>query len=43
MKQKHAGRALSTPIVLALAWSAVGIPLLWGIAETVGKTLALFQ
>jgi hypothetical protein len=43
MNEEHPRRAISTPIVLVLAWSAVGIPLLWGIAETVGKTFALFH
>jgi len=30
------------PVVLALAWLAVGAPLLWGVAQTVTKALALF-
>lgn len=28
---------------LVLAWCAVGIPLAWGVAETIAKTLALFR
>jgi len=28
---------------LVLAWAAVGLPLAWGVAETLRKTLALFQ
>jgi hypothetical protein len=28
---------------LALAWGFVGIPLLWGIAETITNALKLFQ
>jgi len=28
---------------LALAWLAVGAPLLWGIAETIKKALPLFS
>jgi hypothetical protein len=28
---------------LVLAWCAVGIPLMWGVAETILKTLALFR
>jgi hypothetical protein len=28
---------------LILSWTAVGIPLAWGVAETLRKTLALFQ
>jgi hypothetical protein len=31
------------PIVLALAWAAVGLPLLWGVAQTIRKTLSLFS
>jgi hypothetical protein len=30
-------------IVLVLAWLAVGVPLLWGVAQTVTKALALFN
>ncbi len=30
-------------IVLVLSWTAVGLPLLWGVAETLRKALALFQ
>lgn len=32
----------SSSISIALAWLAVGIPLAWGVAETVVKSLALF-
>jgi hypothetical protein len=28
---------------VVLAWLAVGIPLAWGVAETIAKTLALFR
>ena len=28
---------------LAVAWLIVGIPLLWGVAETFKKSLALFH
>ncbi|HTA88682.1 MAG TPA: hypothetical protein VK745_03880 [Polyangiaceae bacterium] len=28
---------------LGLAWLAVGVPLLWGVAQTVIKALPLFQ
>ena len=38
------GVASSSIIVkLVLAWGLVGIPLLWGILETVGNSLKLFQ
>jgi hypothetical protein len=30
-------------LVLAVAWLAVGLPLLWGVAQTVGKAAALFH
>lgn len=28
---------------LILAWGFVGIPLIWGVSETVAKALKLFQ
>lgn len=33
----------SSPISLALAWLAVGIPLAWGVSQTIIKSLALFK
>jgi hypothetical protein len=33
----------SSPLILALAWVAVGLPLAWGIAQTIMKALALFR
>jgi hypothetical protein len=32
----------TAPVKLALAWLAVGIPLAWGVVETLKKALALF-
>ena len=32
----------SNPLVIAAAWLAVAIPLLWGVAQTIKKALALF-
>jgi hypothetical protein len=32
----------SSVVVLLLAWLAVGVPLLWGVAATLKKALALF-
>ena len=29
--------------LLVLAWSAVGLPLLWGVVATIGKAMALFR
>jgi hypothetical protein len=33
----------SSPAILFLAWVAVGAPLLWGVAQTFKKALALFS
>jgi hypothetical protein len=33
----------SSWIAVALAWLAVGIPLAWGVAQTLVKSLALFK
>ena len=33
----------SSPISLALAWLAVGLPLAWGVSQTIIKSLALFK
>jgi hypothetical protein len=30
-------------VTLVLAWLAVGLPLLWGVLQTLQKTLALFK
>ena len=32
-----------TVVELALAWIVVAVPLLWGVAQTLNKALALFQ
>ena len=32
-----------SPVVLAVAWALVGLPLLWGVAETLRKAWALFS
>jgi len=31
------------PAVIAFAWAAVGIPLLWGVLNTLVKAIALFR
>jgi predicted signal transduction protein with EAL and GGDEF domain len=36
-------RPAHTWLALALAWLAVGAPLLWGVAQTVRKALPLFS
>lgn len=33
----------SSPIALALAWLAVGVPLAWGVSQTIVKSMALFK
>jgi hypothetical protein len=33
----------SSKAVVALAWLGVGLPLLWGVAMTIGKAAALFK
>lgn len=36
----------SSPLLvlrILLAWAVVGLPLLWGVSETVKKSLLLFQ
>jgi hypothetical protein len=33
----------SSPVALALAWLAVGVPLAWGVGQTLMKSLALFK
>jgi hypothetical protein len=33
----------SSPVALALAWLAVGVPLAWGVGQTLIKSLALFK
>jgi hypothetical protein len=33
----------SSPLILILAWLAVGLPLLWGVALTISKALVLFR
>lgn len=39
-----AGRApASSPAALLVAWAIVGIPAVWGVAQTVIKSLALFR
>jgi hypothetical protein len=33
----------SSPVSIALAWIAVGVPLAWGVSQTIIKSLALFN
>ncbi len=33
----------TSPVLLLLAWSFVGLPLAWGITQTIIKSMALFE
>ena len=33
----------TSPVTVIIAWIIVGIPLLWGVYQTLIKSLALFQ
>ena len=33
----------SSTVRLAIAWLFVGVPLIWGVAQVVAKSLALFR
>ena len=33
----------SSPIAVALAWLAVGVPLAWGVSQTIIQSMALFR
>jgi predicted signal transduction protein with EAL and GGDEF domain len=35
--------SIGTWLALVLSWLAVGVPLLWGVAQTVRKALPLFS
>lgn len=41
MAEPVSGR--SSPVAVAIAWLAVGIPLAWGVFQTLMKSLALFK
>jgi len=45
MSTRDANRSTSksSPLTLAIAWLAVGVPLLFGVAQTVTKAAALFH
>jgi hypothetical protein len=42
MKQQQT-QPESAVFALAISWLAVGLPLAWGVFETLRKTLALFE
>ena len=35
--------AAGSTLALLLAWTFVGVPLAWGVAQTVAKSFALFR
>lgn len=35
--------AKTSPAAIVVAWLIVGVPLLWGVLETLKKSLALFH
>lgn len=49
MTTEHDRVAAATPesqtgtMTMIFAWAAVGVPLLWGVAQTLKKALALFS
>ena len=42
-KRESAGQSGESPVKLLLAWAFVGIPLLWGVMQTITNALKLFQ
>ena len=41
MTEQH--QSGTTTLQLVLAWGFVGIPLLWGVAQTIANAMKLFQ
>jgi hypothetical protein len=41
--QPSAAAGGSSLVILVLAWAAVGLPLAWGVLQTLEKALALFK
>ena len=42
LNEAASGNTPSSRVRIALAWLAVGVPLAWGVSQTVAKSLALF-
>jgi hypothetical protein len=42
-RHTSAGSGVGEVLALVLSWAAVGLPLAWGVAETLRKALALFN
>ena len=43
MTTTHDTNPAAHRFIVIAAWAAVGAPLLWGVAETIKKALALFR
>jgi hypothetical protein len=43
MEQNSTSSAPNHIVALIISWGAVGLPLAWGVFETLRKTLALFE
>ena len=43
MAQSHPGQVSSMTVKLVLAWGFVGIPLTWGVIQTLLNAMKLFQ
>ena len=41
--QNRATQYRTSPLLIAVAWAVVGIPALWGVAQTVRTSAKLFQ
>ena len=39
----NSGQTGTTPLQLMLAWGFVGIPVVWGVLQTLSNALKLFQ
>jgi hypothetical protein len=39
----HRNASSTGTMALVVAWAAVSLPLLWGVAQTIRKAMALFQ
>jgi hypothetical protein len=43
MSTTVADTTTSSRAAIALAWLAVGVPLAWGVSQTIAKSMALFR
>jgi hypothetical protein len=41
--QAQAHSPHTSPFIVTLAWLAVGVPLLWGVVQTIAKAMVLFH